>query len=435
MPNGKNPNNNLPNNSGPNRRARRNRRARKRQTLANQNNGGTRASQGDRGGGRPTRPDGTSLAAANISRPRNPTSIINSLASGFGSMYIGNPYLHCRLNPFTGEGRTPIPDGKNSAFVVIDTMTVDTIVCSQAGTGFTIQTLPCLPAMAALRPDPSVNLVVNGLSITAPANINPGNVTAANASYPIAIPTPYLTVPAGPGTAVADPYSATKARLVSVGYRLIYTGPALTCSGAVVVTPNDVALSLNATATSASNPPTGTSFSLLGEDRLQVPNYTAPIGTPILSIDINNPTTTMNRESVTYRPEQGVLILPKHKTSDFKIQPLFTEAMAIVANFNTNVTMPAQFRNLLTTSGVGYNGGIIWYDNDWSSLMIRVTGANADASFRLETISCIEYTPNLSSAFAPTTAKSSPYQPKVLEEARTLTANLPAALPLSGRPR
>jgi hypothetical protein len=329
---------------------------------------------------------------------RTPGSIIRTLQKTPKLSPNLSHYVTCRTNPFHGHGGSAIPDGKNSNFVVTDTFSVNNFSPTAAGQTIVIQTLNALPALSMIGS--TTNFIVDGVTVTALGAYQPSASTAANSSwYPTSMPPPMV------GTAVLganfmDPYNAATARMISVGYRLIYTGPATTCSGAITVTPNPIAW--GQTATSATG-----NFQIKPPLTTGTPIATAlPAGTVLIDCDITINPTAMTRATKTFRPEQGVYVVPTHRSTNYAMQPTYVCPLAPVPNLNLS-TGAVDITTLLRVYGGG-NPGIVWFDNDWTTYSIVLTGLNADASFRLETVLCMEYNPAISSAFYPLSIKQSP---------------------------
>jgi hypothetical protein len=345
-------------------------------------------------------------------------------------------YMHCRMDPFASSGKGSIPDGGNNSYVVVDNRSFDTIVIPDTST-YIIQTLPTLPASAMLfGPTASAGCTVNGVPITFSAT--------SNLSTNIGSGTPLSVLPqwlAGggylPGISINDPYMAATARLVSCGYKLTYTGPVLTAAGSITVTPNDVALSVLEPTTS------GVSLISPGQTNLTIKNNSnvlaqvATIGTLLLQLDGTTNSAALTRDTIVLRPEQGVYIVPKHKSNVFKNIPVSDTASGLVANPTTDSTLGLAYTNLFTLNNTTvadstYDGGIIWYDNDWSTTQITIAGMGVGASFRWDTIWCMELNPSISSVIAPLTIKASPNVPSEVVAAQTATNKRPNAT--SGRP-
>lgn len=364
---------------------------------------------------------------------RSPDTIIDQLSGRMSAVSLKrHPYLHCRSDPFGSSGRSHIPDGSNDQFVIVDAYSVDNIAMSQAQSTFYIQTSSTLPSMAMVFGAPSTNLTVNGNTVTPPAAIQPDGNVVASARYPICISSAY-NLGIQPGNSINDPYSSTKARLVSKGYRIVYTGPVNTCAGVITVTPNDYALALGELTTSSLPVPATGTFSLSINNASNAVLSTCASSSPFLSTDLTISTNAMNRETRTFRPEEGVYLVPKHRSADFKIHPMTNLPFGVVANFSASTASTKAYTNMLTSNGT-YAGGVIWYDNDWEDYLIQFSGINSDATFRIECITCFEYNPSASSVVAPLAQGAAKAEPAIMKQAADQQATLPNARPL-GRPR
>jgi len=348
------------------------------------------------------------------------------------------PYVHCRIDPFGSDGTSSIPDGANTSFITSDTRMFDNISLTQpslTGTySFAIQTLPTLPA-SALITGTSGALTVNGVAITDATfqtTLNGPNSTYYQA--PLSVLPPYLGTASAtgnylPGSANNDPYNSNTARLVAAGYRLIYTGPTLTCQGIITVTPSDVGIADGPDTFAATNP--------LGIRDTAGTIVAIAQSTPQLVLDSGNNPKAMTRDTVTLRPEQGLTFIPRHKGSNYKVQPTTDLAKAILANAGaiggTGGNNMFGRNNLAAAST--YNGGVIWYDNDWTGCKICVQDVNFDATFRWETIWCMEYNPAPGGVLSTLTKEATKSAPSEIIQAEKILAQMPIAQPLSGRQR
>lgn len=326
---------------------------------------------------------------------RTPGSIIATFSSQRSVSRPLSHYVKCRSDPFRGSGAAAIPDGSNSNFMVVDAFMVDTITAP--GSSFVFQTIPTLPALGMIAS--LSTLVVNGNSVGPVADLQPGS-TPNHQWYPMCIPTPYA-ISTLPGIVINDPYSAVTARMISVGYRIIYTGPATTCSGSITVTPNSMGLELVGTTTT--NATTGVTLSTTKADNSLGSAIAG--GTPVLNAEISINSSALTRASVTVRPEQGLYLLPTHRSTNHKVQPTVITPYAVLAG--SSPTSTGASRHLLKQSN-GIDFGVIWYDTDWSGFQVAFNGINSDASYRIESVLCMEYNPSVSSTFYPLTMKSSP---------------------------
>jgi hypothetical protein len=349
---------------------------------------------------------------------------------------MGMPeYVHCRVDPFTADGKGSIPDGSNNNYVTIDKRVFDTIAnggeTSQAYS-FNILTTPTFPCSAAVTSS-TVPIKVNGITYNVPLTTGTSGLPKQDRSS-----APLSIVDLGdgtgqyfPGLSTRDFATSTSARLVSAGYRLVYTGPTNTCAGTITVTPSDSTFQYFNQSTGSANV-----LNVAGADD----SFTA-VGssTGYLSMNGFQAGSYMTRESVTFRPEQGIVFMPRHKTRDFKIQSTQDITLGIVANpIDSSAT--SGFKNYLYANAqklddATFKGGICWYDNDWSGATISVQGVNGDATFRWETIWCMEFNPSaVNNGLSAFTVKQSPTMMNQIAEAQTITSNLPIARPANAAP-
>jgi hypothetical protein len=334
------------------------------------------------------------------------------------------------MNPFQSHKgpAAAIPSGDNENFVVIDNFMYDDIT-AVTGATFFIQTLPMLPVTAVISSISAAgthDLNINNVNFLSSGNTNWGN-------YPIGVVTPYRALTLTPGIAVDDPYQSVSARMVSIGYKLTYTGQSATCSGTVTVTPNNVGFTLAGSLTASTGniaSPSAVSGNLANS--AQTATVAAPLGSPILTIDLTNVVTAYTKDSVIFRPEEGVLILPRHRTKDFKIVSTSDIPYFLAANQSVGGTVAGTvLQNFYTTYGVGaaLAQNAIWYDQDWSAVQIVIAGVQPLSTFRLETVVCTEYVLPSSSPFAPLALKSSPDNPASIKAVNKMMSSMAIASP------
>jgi hypothetical protein len=297
---------------------------------------------------------------------------------------------------------------------------------------FTIQTLPTLPSSAVIV-GASAPLMVNGVNIadlTMSSSLN--GPSSSTYQAPLSVLPPFVGAPSAtgnylPGTVANDPYNSNTARLVAAGYRLIYTGPALTCQGIITVSPSDVGIT---DGPDVENPGNTLGIRDTAGTIVPIANYT-----PTLALDAGLISKAMTRDTVTLRPEQGLTFIPRHKGASYKVQPTTDMAKAILANGSSIGTTGAN--NMFGRNNVAaastYNGGVIWFDNDWTGCKICVQDVNSDASFRWETIWCMEYNPSPGGVLSTLTKEATKSAPSEIIQAEKILAQMPIAQPLSGR--
>jgi hypothetical protein len=337
-------------------------------------------------------------------------------------------YMHCRLDPYTSKGQTAIPDGRNNKFVVVDHFVADDILC-EGTSGFSIATFPFLPYTAGIigNGGPGLtNIAVNGITF-----INPNY--AGNGLYPLGVPKEWGQWIANSyaGIALNDPYNSAGARIVSVTRRLIYLSPAQTATGIITVTPQKLSVTQGQTINSVT-PGTGVYGTLMDPTSTSV--FNPGVGTSIAAVDYNfNLAATtappFDRSSVTTRVENGVLITGKHLGEMHKLSPVFDNIAFPCAN--TTLASNSQAIGLFTTAtpAATTGGGIVWYDDEWESQTINVTGVISGAHFRLETIVCMEYTVGtLSPVFAFSRSPTKPDLP-LIQAVEKKVNSMPVARP------
>jgi len=350
-------------------------------------------------------------------------------------------YVHCRNNPFEGTGKAAIPDSGNSEFNVTDIVMYDNFTCP-ANSTTVIQTLPTFPCSAIVS-NSSGTMTINGVTNTTTGGFTTTpNVTTQWA--PMSVLPPYLSPyttgsPQTPGQFGVDPYTIKTSRLVAAGYRLIYTGEAQTCSGTITVTPNDVGITETiSNAAPSQTTPVGWNLNIL--DATEAIIIATPAGVPTLNLDWQVVPTAMTRASVTLRPEQGVLFLPRYKTGDFKLRPSVDTCYGVISNADTAVNTPTAYFNTIqanaaTGSNPTYTGGVIWYDNDWTSAQLTLTGFQVNTPFRWETVWCFEVNPQIGSILSTMTRKAEKANPAAIETAQKMADTRPVATPLNRLPR
>lgn len=313
-----------------------------------------------------------------------------------------SPYAHCRLDQFRSPASTGLPDGRNTKFVTVDSFVADNITCVDTA-GFMIRAFPILPYTAAITGLGSAaanSITVNGIAL---GNSN----TYGEGLFPIGIPTEW---PNGynVGGNKDDPYFAATARLVSKTHRLIYTSPAVLASGIIAITPEKVGFQVYGVTTSVANPAAANTTSMIIKKPTdQTVSYIAPADTQILNCDCsvsNGLAQVYTRDTVTMRVENGAYIVSKHSGETFKIVPLVDQLYGLNASGGRVSSAPAgsTMTNYFTAdSTLTTGGGVQWFDDDWESFNIIVTGITAGTTFRFETALCFEYGMTATSAFAP----------------------------------
>jgi hypothetical protein len=331
-----------------------------------------------------------------------------------------------------------MPDGKNNNYLAFDFVVADTIVCAAAATELYIQTTNTWPVGALVRsnaPAGTAALTINGGAWT--DNLN-GAPNTYRCWAPCGVTALAQSVNATPGVPYNDPTSSTGFRFVAKAYRLTYIGTAQNCSGIITVTPNSMALSRIGDTTNVSTvAPALGQCGLFTSDGISAGGGVYGVTNEPLfdcDCDLTNGITAFTKDTTSNRVELGAFIVQKHKTVDYKIVPTFDipggwiqpqpapDALTSIAPCNITT------RNNWS-SNRDHGVGIVAYDNDWATDMIRVAGFQAGASFRLETAYCVEVNPRSSSAFYALSVKQSPNDPRVVAQADNIVNAMPSSRP------
>jgi len=181
---------------------------------------------------------------------------------------------------------------------------------------------------------------------------------------------------------------------------------------------------------SNTNPSGANAVSINKYDFNQNVASTGPLNVVLLSLDTTGTLTAYNKDSIVLRPEQGVFLLPRHRTRDFKINPTSDNVYGLTANTTTagsgaGTTLVSYFCQPKN----GNNTDVIWFDNDWTAYQITVSGIQAGSTFRWETAYCVEYVLPGASVFAPLSIKESPKDEAAITRVTAMLAKKPAASP------
>lgn len=302
--------------------------------------------------------------------------------------------------PFSGEGRAALPDGSNTNFVVTDSFAIDNISFTGSGSrSFVIQTMPTLPSMAIVGSTDAMN--VNGIAVGVLSSYSLGSLPGTS-WVPIATPSIFNSS-CVPGSLYSDPWSASAMRFINLAFRIVYTGPVNTCAGSITVTPNNcVFVDANATTREGLR-----LFPANIAGTAQANPY--PGGTPMLATDLQLNPGAFTRASRTFRPEQGVTLIVPHAGTSFDNVAIGRTPYALIATSQSTsaVTDITPAIRQVTFNGIEYCG-IACYDNGWGGFQIAFNNINADASYRIESMVCMEVSPMVTSPYYPMTQKSSP---------------------------
>jgi hypothetical protein len=378
----------------------------------------------------------TALSRNYNTRPRTNGSVVNALSKGF---ITPNPktssetakYAMCRLNPFASNGNSlGIPDGSSARKIVVDhRMYCDIIVGTQGQ--FVLKTMPCLPVPLLIKQGVTKTtgstLQVNGFDINTNLT-DQGNLKQQ--WYP-AMSVPEWKTWAGTtitsgtasrlqGLADKDPYSSSRARMVTQCFRMFYTGSANDCAGQMIVqrdpiTFDDSSITFNPLAINYDN--------VAGAQATFAVNN---VYTGLLSNSTD--TTTINPEAYMQRLEAGAQILTPHASDDYSWRKTYPYGLVFVNPSENATTNEASFISLGKTGST--NCATAWIDQDWESMLIQVSGMKFGSSVRVELIQCMEYQVTEISAFNKLAKIGGPADKIGIETVSTVVKSVPAAIPI-----
>lgn len=341
---------------------------------------------------------------------RSTDSIIHSLAKSTGQMVLttsaADAYSCCRMYGIIPRSPPSIPDGCSGKHMAVCLYNIDRVSPGSAGQTLYIQQNGWLPAPLYISSPAATAFSVNGIACSVarvPLGISP--------EYSIGIPnsTPGNTLDA------LDVYRASGVRIVSNTVIIKYTGPVNTCAGMIRAFENHISVSdpIMTTGTSATTTAPTTGIGFAGTNTAATNTRFANSGTGICQLDGSfNPVPPPDNFSC--RPEKGMVVRMKHRSSTFAQRPIYPTPLGFYAGSATISAATGFATNAVCEIGQ-YGGGFISYDNNWVGNAIALENLNADASYTIETMVCVEFTPQANSAFVKLTKAGPPANRKIID--------------------
>lgn len=331
-------------------------------------------------------------------------------------------FARCRLDPFNTAGGAGIPDPSNIRRIIVDHRAVADFVIGASGT-LVLKTMPALPCPLFFHSGTAasgVQVSLNGVGY------NEGGLGIIYSSnwIPAMLFSEWTTWAAGtftgaPPPNILDPFTASRARIVTQAFRIYYTGQANNCAGIINVTRDTISAdevpSLTNTAVSGYtySGSTGTVYTISAG---QAFSYRLTSGT--------TPTTILP-DTVMTRPEGGCNILVQHTSPTYNWIPIreygpVPQSAASPGNLwaadNTNIGVSSDFALL---------------DQGWDSVNIYITGATSGTGFRVECVTCVEYEPTPASTVARFAKPQNATNPNVVAAVDAVAKTIPVSMPLA----
>jgi hypothetical protein len=295
-----------------------------------------------------------------------------------------NPYVRCRLDPFTNYGSTMvgIPDGDNSRRLLVDHTGITDFTVNSGS--LNIRIVPSLPYGAMFQPSTGTNWAATDYNVSTMSATSQGS-TSTNVWTPTCSYMPYYTninTNSAFATSLEGPYAQTKCRCVGLAWRITYSGTVANSCGLISasdlpVSFDIVAQGTNATYTKYDNSVTG---NLSGTSPLFYMDF------PTQS-SINDITQT---EFI--RIDNNPKGLVKHNSKIYTWKPYWEQMYQMAPATSSFVTNP----NLINTTTLSPGGTTIYtgfnaFDTDFSVTSIKLSNISAALTFRLEVKACWEY--------------------------------------------
>lgn len=326
------------------------------------------------------------------------------------------PYIHCRLNPWSGMGNgTGLPDGSDIRRVVIDHRFISTFSFGTSGI-FNINLIPCFPTcLIAQVPAGDTGFKINGQT---PAS----HIGSPNLWYKAGILPEWANIPLVLNNAQGQfdsfvPYlEASRARVVTMGLRVIYTGSTNFNSGWVVI--NRSTMSIGDAA------PNSVNFTISGSNGVDQTYGIDQVLIRPTNMSVDN--TLVGVGAWNDRLEHGAYSLSHHGNNVYEWARVADNvAYATTDNF-TQVGLILRDNTYLPAPTFASHSPIAFADTDWSVQQLNVTGGTAGQTFNVEVVVCVEYAPNTSSAVYQM-AKNTPEAKREIIAANNAARNLPTA--------
>lgn len=293
-----------------------------------------------------------------------------------------DPYVVCRLNPFASKGSTGIPDGMQIRKLVVDHRQTNTITFGSTGS-VGIMFTPALPSCVWVR-HYDATTIVNGVPTT--TNFGFGTLIPIPTAEWAGQPLTYLNA-AGQFDDVTPLYSAAKARIVSGAWQIMYLGTSLTDSG--MIRANVGSFTVDTPIPNVGNFTVsnwaGAGTTTYATSQVFVRPVTAVVNDTSFASSANTYDTTIGRLS---RGAHGLL---KHSGKDYEFKEVYPNVTYLARQgVETSSLLLNQSTTPLT---VGVSAVCQFFDNDWDTTFISVTGGTPGQSFAIDSVLCVEYAP------------------------------------------
>lgn len=364
----------------------------------------------------------------------NPVTTLNGVANrllrttrnkgrdGCGSSGLLPPYIHCRLNPFHSVGSPGIPDGTSVRRVIFDHRSRSVVQCNGT-TPLDIQFVPALPCGALYRSSSSATTaqwIVDGSNVIDP-NIVTGSAVATAAGmigwvqgnlYPewtaLALHAP------GADHANDTPIPSSRARVVSMGWKISYIGQPMQASGYYYATRTPVDL---------------IGAPHLNGDPVLVYSTGATIAQTTYAVDaawiqlMSNtaPANAATNHQNSDRIDVGASgVLRANAQPDWKIMPrqMWIPVPQSASSINN------LYGYCDSIAGSNY-GALRFWDDRFDPTTVRIQGMTAGTSLLVETVICVEYEVDVNNILSRIAAPAVRNTPQLVNDTERILAEMP----------
>lgn len=331
-------------------------------------------------------------------------------------------YTMCRLFPFSSRGAAQgIPDKSDVNRVINDHRMMNTFTVGDCGE-ITIVITPFLPSSIWFNtPVADSSFKVNGVGgFARPLSANNGYYFISQPQWSTKALT-FLNVE-GNYDNVEALYDANRMRLVTAGWKITFAGSITQSAGYVTV--NEVNTTVSNTLSNPSN-----FYILHNNNPGSFTDYNK--GQVLVSL-LENAGFALASNTVRTRSgplREGMHGILKHGSDEFEWRQVYHDVNYLALPSTQRASILQRNDTFQVNDTCATYPVISYIDNDWSSTVIRITGAEKGQTIILDTLYCVEYQPSRSSdTYAIAKPGPKPNQ-VVLNETQKLATKAPIAAP------
>lgn len=339
---------------------------------------------------------------------------------------VANPGVHpftmCRIKPFAAMGKSDgIVDASEIRRILVDHRQNTTFTFGTSGV-FHIAITPSVPTCvwANVGGTGDTAAVINGALYTQ-------NTTQADAYVPINLNQWNAQAIANNNSSgnyndLTPLYSASKFRIVSVGWSITFISAAINATGLINATPVQMSFTEPG--------PAVTGYTVLCYANSTNVNYSSNQNY-ISFLEQMPQFGFMNQFSRVFPLAGGCHGILHHQGDEYEYQKLHAFQIIPMAaqplgGENEQQSLLMYRSGVPTTVGAG-GFGISGFDQKWDSTLLTITGGTQGQSFVLDLLYCIEYAPGMNDPTYPLAKASPKEQRTVLQRTRQLADQQPVA--------